>query len=230
MKFHRAAFTLIELLVVITIIAILASIALPVFSRVQERARATQDLNNLRQLGILTRVYLNDNDDVLFDPTTAWATALVPKYAGSFKVFRSPFDQNYNGKRADSEVAASAALSYGFNGNARPPASSGTAAVALSTDKIVDPSRFVLFAPAQNADAAPHFDGFASAPVTVVKDTSTPGGTAKGGTHTGRGRINVCFTDFHVEGIAWTEYKSDAADPGTKNSVSQRWHPDPASP
>jgi prepilin-type N-terminal cleavage/methylation domain-containing protein len=60
MKKWPGAFTLIELLVVITIIAILAGVALPVFSSVQEKGRITQDLSNLRQLGIATRTYLNE--------------------------------------------------------------------------------------------------------------------------------------------------------------------------
>lgn len=204
-------FTLIELLVVIVVIAILISLALPVFNTVQERGRMTQDLNNLRQIGIATQTYLNDNDNVLFTTGGIWMTQLRPKYLPNWKIFQSPFDY-----RVASEDNAAAPVSYGLNGNS---------VLGISTDKIVRPTAFILFAPAQDNNATRvNFQGVAGAAVTVYRATSSPGGPATGGTHNRRTRINALFADLHVENMAWTDFllNLDAGNP--QGDANFRWN------
>ena len=61
-KLFSLAFTLIELLVVIAIIAILASIALPVFSSVQERGKQTKDMSNGKQIVLGLKQFAVDHN------------------------------------------------------------------------------------------------------------------------------------------------------------------------
>jgi len=215
-------FTLIELLILIAFLVILASFSYPVLLSALERAKITQDLNNLRQIGLATQTYLSDNDNNLFSPNVSWMSQLHPKYLPGWNVFQSPFD-----KRQPLENDTTSPVSYGVNANIYADPNN-----AMAAAKVSKPIVFILFAPAQTSAPTVTFQGVAGtgAPgVTVLGGgsntaTSSPGGNATGGPQNSRQRINAVFADVHCESLPWTVFTnntSSASDPW----AAQRWSP-----
>jgi prepilin-type N-terminal cleavage/methylation domain-containing protein len=219
----QCAFTLIELLVVIVTIGILAALAIPVFSGVLERAKATKDLSNLRQIGAATQMYMNDNNGVFpGSATLAWMSRLEQnqKYLSSWRVLESPFD-----KRSTSELGdATTRISYGINANVLP------GNVAISADKITKPITFIAFAPAQASGVTVTFQGLATTSppgVTLLGNnntvTSSPGGVPTGGPHNNRKKINALCADWHVETMPWSGTGPRSQTPPTRE-MTRRLH------
>lgn len=226
-KNFSRAFTLIELLVVIAVVAILGTIAYPVFIGTQERAKVTKDMNNLRQIGLATQTYMNDNDGFFpgsVIPPIRWMAQLNPKYLSGWRVLQSPFDSRSSSELGD----VTTPISYGINSNIYQNN------VSISADRITKPVVFILFAPAQAPGATVSFQGTAisAAPgVTVLgmggnaARSTPPDANATAGTQNNRTRINALFADLHVETMDWTTFTSNTANPPSDPDGNLRWTP-----
>ena len=210
---RNRAFTLIELLVVIAIIAVLASIAMPAFRAVQERARGTQDANNLRQLGIGFQAYLGDHDDSMFTSASAsgsnsWSTQIGPgssaNYVSNWNTFVSPFDHRGN-------VAGN--VSYGINANILAVTSGSN-----TTTSWHYPSALLLLGPNETANGSTLvYPG-----VTSANSTVSPG--AVSGVMSNLTLLNALFMDMHVATMKATDFNNSGYNPNTTGQ-SEFWKP-----
>lgn len=219
-------FTLIELLVVISIIGILAGLAMPVLTSALERGRATTDKNNLSQLGKGITQYMTDRDGSMFSATdtgtSVWPTVLQAGYVKDWRVFRSPFDKPTAARPLNPAVSTSPyPISYGINKlmldtiDGKWLRSGSTLIVAAAAVDTASSAPTVGFMSSDGTSSA------TSDKVVTVESGKGTSGTAYG-THQKRVKINILFGDAHVEEWDWKKYQNTVVvDP----VVTQMWNP-----
>jgi prepilin-type processing-associated H-X9-DG protein/prepilin-type N-terminal cleavage/methylation domain-containing protein len=212
----KKAFTLVELLVVTAIIAILTGILLPSLARSKDSAKRIKCVNHLRQIGLASQMYWNDNDGKCFPfrvgPSTngviywfGWLELDSPEGSRRFDPEQGALysylqghgvemcpSLNYSSGRFKLK-ANGATYGYGYNRFLYPPTSKPPPKI----ESILQPSQITLFADAAQVN---DFQEPASPENPMLEEfyyvdssTSYPNGHFR---HTKK--ANVLFCDGHV--------------------------------
>ncbi|EIQ01547.1 prepilin-type N-terminal cleavage/methylation domain-containing protein [Opitutaceae bacterium TAV1] len=230
-KNRSAAFTLIELLTVIAIIGILAAIIIPTVGQVRKSARNTQCQSNLRQIGALLHLFINDAKGKLPidlatigspqpDGTTgAWDLALarymmphdqittIRNSANPLppSIFACPSSPDLKMRTGGDTLEISA---YGINAYISNPGNASPLPVPMPYSSIPTPSRTWF---ATDSDGRSFYSG------TGGKSSMETSNTTRGSTIAPKDRhnskINMLFVDGSVRSIDFASIDFTTSNP-----------------
>lgn len=214
MRFQSKGFTLIELLVVIAIIAILAAILFPVFAKAREKARQTNCLSNVKQLGLSILSYCQDYDEVfpfavdLQGPGTAddiTFEVLVDPYVKNRQLFVCP-------SRRTMQVGYGYNMHLGALYTRSGMAAMGEITMPANTVMLADAYGKATYGTGAGNICIHAWKANASCqtrtPYGVVNDTDPGAGAHNDGN-------NYCYVDGHAKWLSQI--------PGVSETPDQRW-------
>ncbi|NBT48161.1 MAG: prepilin-type N-terminal cleavage/methylation domain-containing protein [Actinobacteria bacterium] len=212
------AFTLVELLVVISIIGLLAGLAIPAINGGLKSAKAGACLSNLHQIGVATMAYAADNSFKLPDAGSGtsdmWATKLATFISTGTKSKKSIFVCPGCEKTVVEATGTDVAVTYGVHNGLMPKG--GTASnissvvrateVILAGDVCQNPgnkgwSPFCIEQPSIISSQSGGRGGSTdlTSPITVGTDSDNGNNPWLRYRHSGK--VNVVMCDGHAEAI-----------------------------
>ena len=213
------AFTLVELLVVITIIGLLAGLAIPAISGGLKSSKAGACLSNLHQIGVATMAYAADNSFKLPDAGTdgkgdVWVKTIATYINTGTKSKKSIFVCPGCEKPVQEGTGDEMALTYGVHSGLMPLG--GTASniasvirpneVILAGDVCQNPgnkgwSPFCIEQPSVISSQSGGRGGSANLDSPISYGTDSDSGKNPWLRYRHSGKVNVVMVDGHAEAI-----------------------------
>ena len=212
------AFTLVELLVVISIIGLLAGLAVPAINGGLKSAKAGACLSNLHQIGVATMAYAADNSFKLPNAGSGtsdmWATQLATFISTGTKSKKSIFVCPGSEKAVQEATGSDVAVTYGVHNGLMPKG--GTASnissvvrateVILAGDVCQNPgnkgwSPFCIEQPSIISSQSGGRGGSTDLTSPISFGTDSDNGNNPWLRYRHSGKVNVVMCDGHAEAI-----------------------------